>query len=132
MSFGAWGALTGCHAKIRIIVLCGDGGIIKALVLAVIVVIITVVVVVLPQEAMAVVLDESRVAEPQLLQLLPQLVPLLLFLSLPEKVTFLDFCLGLHSKEASRNNNVNSGGNIFRISDRNCFQQGLRSLVIRS
>lgn len=112
MSFGARSALTGCHAKIRIIVVCGGGSIIKALVLGVIV-IITVVVVVLSQEAMAVVLDESRVAEPQLLQLLPQLVPLLVFLSLPEKVTFLDFYLGLHSKEASRNKNINMGSNIF-------------------
>lgn len=108
MSFGAWGALTGCHTDVRIIVVCGDGGSIKTLVLGIIVIIITVVVVVLSQEAVAVVLDKSGVAELQLLQLLPQLIPLLLFLSLPDKVTFIDFGLALHSEVTSRNKNINN------------------------
>ncbi len=93
VSFGTWGALTGCHTGVRIFVVCVSGSSINASVLAVIIIITIVVVVVVvvvvvldTREPVAVVLD--GVAEPQLLQLLPQLVPLLLLLLLPGKTTF--------------------------------------------
>lgn len=85
MSFGTCGALGG------IVVVCGDGesGSVSALVLGVSIIIITIVVVVVvvldTRQTVAVVLNQSTVAEPQLLQLLPQLVPLLLLLLLPVK-----------------------------------------------
>lgn len=46
MSFGTWGALTGCRSDVRIFVVCGDGGSISGLVLVVIIIITIVVVVV--------------------------------------------------------------------------------------
>lgn len=90
MSFGTWGALIGCHADVRLFVVCGDGSRgINTLVLGVIIIVITIVVVVVldTREPMAVVLHQSCVAEPQLIELLPQLVPLLLLLLLPARMT---------------------------------------------
>jgi len=87
VSFGTLGALTGGHPAVWIFVVCGDGCSLSALVLVVIIITITIVVVVVvvldTWEPVAVVLDQSGAAEPQLIQLLPQLVPLLLLLLLP-------------------------------------------------
>lgn len=92
LSFVTRGALAGRRADVRVVVVCGDSCSLSALVLVVIIVITIVVVVVVvldTGEPVAVVLDQIGVTEPQLLQLLPQLIPLLLLLLLPLPICFI-------------------------------------------
>lgn len=83
LSFGTQGALASCRDDGRVAFVCGVRSDVQALDPAIAVIVITVVVVLHTQEPVAVILEDSRVAELQLLQLLPQFIPLLILLLLP-------------------------------------------------
>lgn len=86
LSFGT-GTLAGYRAAVRPIGVSVHGGSRRAPLLCAAVVVITVVAVVLhAQKSVTVVLEQSGAVQLQLLQLPPQLVPLLLLLLLPVQV----------------------------------------------